>query len=54
MTWTYTKDHDLRGCIGTFEAAPLATSLPNFTLSSAFKDPRFPPISLEEVESLTV
>lgn len=45
---------DLRGCIGTFNPAPLGKQLENFTISSAFKDSRFPPISKEELPRLDV
>ncbi|OAP59793.1 hypothetical protein AYL99_04795 [Fonsecaea erecta] len=34
----------LRGCIGTFEALPLATGLSTYALTSAFDDTRFSPI----------
>ena len=42
----------LRGCIGTFEPKSLAINLPTYTLISAFKDSRFPPIKSEEVNLL--
>ncbi|KAK5202480.1 hypothetical protein LTR41_011774 [Exophiala xenobiotica] len=34
----------LRGCIGTFEALPLASGLSTYALNSAFDDTRFSPI----------
>ncbi|KIW86913.1 uncharacterized protein Z519_12535 [Cladophialophora bantiana CBS 173.52] len=34
----------LRGCIGTFEALPLASGLTTYALTSAFDDTRFSPI----------
>lgn len=34
----------LRGCIGTFEALPLASGLSTYALTSAFDDTRFSPI----------
>ncbi|KEF58956.1 uncharacterized protein A1O9_03799 [Exophiala aquamarina CBS 119918] len=34
----------LRGCIGTFEALPLASGLATYALTSAFDDTRFSPI----------
>lgn len=54
VTWSTLKDDDLRGCIGTFQARLLSGSLGEFALVSALKDPRFPPISVEEVEGLKV
>jgi AMME syndrome candidate gene 1 protein len=54
VTWTYTKNHDLRGCIGTFAHQELKKVLPEYTLISAFNDDRFGPISIDEVEHLTV
>ncbi|CAD6501437.1 BgTH12-01689 [Blumeria graminis f. sp. triticale] len=47
-------DLTLRGCIGTFEAAPLAVSLPSYALTAALHDPRFPPIALIELEMISV
>ncbi len=43
----------LRGCIGTFAKESLKTNLPLYSLISAFKDTRFPPISLREIPMLT-
>lgn len=49
------KDGDLRGCIGYIEGIkPIQNSVKEMALSAAFKDPRFPPISLEELESLDI
>eukprot|EP01024_Parvocaulis_polyphysoides_P045414 TRINITY_DN42529_c0_g2_i1.p1 TRINITY_DN42529_c0_g2~~TRINITY_DN42529_c0_g2_i1.p1 ORF type:complete len:233 (-),score=20.12 TRINITY_DN42529_c0_g2_i1:373-1071(-) len=42
----------LRGCIGTLEAQRLPQALRDYTLSSAFRDNRFLPISNEEVQDL--
>jgi AMME syndrome candidate gene 1 protein len=47
VTWSTAKDDGLRGCIGTFEPRPLSASLGQFALTSALKDPRFTPISVE-------
>ena len=49
VTWTYTKNEDLRGCIGTFTEQELKKVLPEYTIISAFQDDRFDPISIEEV-----
>lgn len=54
MTWTYTKSHDLRGCIGTFAHQELRKTLSEYALISALRDDRFEPVSIEEVEHLTV
>jgi len=43
----------LRGCIGTLTAhAPLVIDIADNAYSAAFKDPRFPPISKSEFDSL--
>ena len=44
----------LRGCIGTFSNEPLKKNLMLYSLISAFKDDRFPPISMKEVPYLSV
>ena len=49
VTWTFTKDDDLSGCIGTFSSQELKTVLPQYTLISAFQDDRFDPIQIDEV-----
>lgn len=50
---TWHKDNQLRGCMGTFISQPLSINLPHFTNISAFNDPRFPPITKEELPFLT-
>ncbi|SAM86471.1 related to AMME syndrome candidate gene 1 protein [Ustilago bromivora] len=42
----------LRGCIGTFEAYPLAQGLAEYASISAFKDGRFPAITQAELPHL--
>ncbi|KAF1839626.1 hypothetical protein BDW02DRAFT_538980 [Decorospora gaudefroyi] len=57
VTWntiSRSGDHRLRGCIGTFEALPLASGLSSYALTSAFDDTRFNPISARELPSLEV
>eukprot|EP00954_Amorphochlora_amoebiformis_P003066 240489-Amorphochlora_amoeboformis.AAC.2 len=44
----------LRGCIGTFEARPLAKGLEDYALISALKDSRFRPMAQKEIPSLAV
>ncbi|MCX7846180.1 MAG: AmmeMemoRadiSam system protein A [Dictyoglomaceae bacterium] len=50
----HTKTGKLRGCIGTIQPTceNLAQEIIQNAISSAFKDPRFPPVSLEELEDL--
>lgn len=43
----------LRGCIGTLSSRPLS-DLNYFTLSSAFRDKRFPPLELQELSNLVL
>jgi len=52
VTWLKGEKKSLRGCIGTFQAADLETNLHDFSLISAFKDSRFPPISQQEFSKL--
>ena len=56
VTWNTidSHGHSLRGCIGTFEALPLAEGLSSYALTSALHDTRFSPISLRELPSLSV
>lgn len=51
---TWNKNSQLRGCIGTFQELPVESGVRKFTISSAFQDPRFSPISTKEVASLEV
>ena len=52
---TLKKKSELRGCIGTFrEDLPLWKIVQEVAISSAFHDPRFPPVSKEEVDELEI
>ena len=45
----------LRGCIGNLVAdEPLSTTVPRNALRAAFRDRRFPPLAIDELEALTV
>jgi len=44
----------LRGCIGTLSPLNLRRGIHTYTLASAFRDKRFRPISIEELENLSV
>jgi AmmeMemoRadiSam system protein A len=47
---TLTQNGQLRGCIGSLEAyRPLTTDVSENALAAAFSDPRFPPLSAEEL-----
>jgi len=50
------KAGQLRGCIGTFEPVRknLAEEIANNAVCAAVRDPRFPPVSREELPALTV
>ncbi|KAF1920483.1 AMMECR1 domain-containing protein [Ampelomyces quisqualis] len=55
VTWNAVSksgDKRLRGCIGTFEAQELDKGLKSYSLTSAFDDTRFDPISAAELSSL--
>lgn len=46
---------ELRGCIGHFEGrSELRRSIRELARSSAFRDPRFPPLSLEEYPRISI
>lgn len=52
---TLTKHGQLRGCIGSLEARqPLALDVRDNAIGAAFRDPRFPPVSAEELDDLHV
>lgn len=52
---TLNKDERLRGCIGSLEARrPLALDVQKNAVGAAIRDPRFPPVSAEELDDLTV
>jgi uncharacterized protein (TIGR00296 family) len=54
VTWFKGTQQDLRGCIGTFQSEPLSKNLGKYSLISALRDDRFPPIGLGEVPELKV
>ena len=45
---------ELRGCIGYTEQRDLIQALIDSAISAATQDPRFPPVSLEELDKLTM
>jgi len=47
-------EYHLRGCIGTLSPRNLNSSIGDYALTSALKDSRFDPVSLEEVKHLRV
>ncbi len=52
---TVNKTGRLRGCIGSPEAwRPLATDVAENAFRSAFKDPRFGPLKMDETEALDI
>lgn len=52
---TLTRQGRLRGCIGSLEAArPLGEDVEQNALAAAFRDPRFPPLSLDEWSECSV
>ncbi|MBF0588761.1 MAG: AmmeMemoRadiSam system protein B [Magnetococcales bacterium] len=52
---TLTKNGQLRGCIGTLEAhRSLSNDLLGNAVSAATRDPRFPPVTSEELSELSV
>jgi len=52
---TLKKDGELRGCIGSLKAHyPLIDDLQNNAIAAAFQDPRFPPLSADELEHISI
>lgn len=52
---TLEKAGQLRGCIGTLEAhQPLAADVAENAFNAAFRDPRFPPVREEELDTLEI
>jgi len=52
---TLTRNGSLRGCIGSLEAwRPLADDVRENACSAAFRDPRFPPLSADELAEIRV
>jgi AmmeMemoRadiSam system protein A len=49
------KDHALRGCIGHLEAdRTLGRSVPEMAVAAASCDPRFPPVTADELSELDI
>jgi AmmeMemoRadiSam system protein A len=47
------RQGELRGCIGSIQPiAPLHEAVASSAVNAAFRDPRFPPVSPEELDSL--
>ncbi|MGI5818594.1 MAG: AmmeMemoRadiSam system protein A [Armatimonadota bacterium] len=52
---TLHKHGQLRGCIGSLEAhEPLAEAVRSSAISAATRDPRFPPVSADEVDDVEI
>ncbi len=52
---TLTEHGDLRGCIGTLEARePLAKAVISSAISAATQDPRFPPMTANELDDVHI
>ena len=52
---TLTIDNQLRGCIGNLTPdAPIRDGIRDNAINAAFNDPRFPPLTPEELESVQV
>ena len=52
---TLKLDGQLRGCIGSLEAyRPLAEDCAENAFAAAFRDPRFPPVSVQEYPALSI
>ncbi len=46
----HTEDGELRGCIGSLEAQrPLAEAVAEAAMGAAFRDPRFPPLTADQL-----
>ncbi len=55
VTLHNTTDRSLRGCIGNLSSSEdLITSIVKLAKDSAFEDPRFPPVTIDELDTLCV
>ena len=55
VTLTMGADEQLRGCIGSLQAyRPLYKDIISNAQSAALRDPRFPPLSLEELRNIKI
>ena len=51
----HTRDGNLRGCIGSIQAvAPLCQAVSSSAVNAAFRDPRFYPVTPEELRELQI
>lgn len=53
VTYKYTKNDDLRGCIGNFEPQPLHQQLREYAVVAALEDQRFKPMTLKDLPKIT-
>jgi AmmeMemoRadiSam system protein A len=52
---TLRTGEELRGCIGTqTEDAPLYRTVQEMAVAAATRDPRFPPVRLDEIDAITI
>ncbi|PIS14479.1 hypothetical protein COT64_02455 [Candidatus Shapirobacteria bacterium CG09_land_8_20_14_0_10_39_12] len=52
---TLRKNNELRGCIGTFESDKLLSQvISEMALAAAFDDPRFPPLTKDELKEIKI
>ncbi len=52
---TLYREGQLRGCIGTFDnSTPLLNNIVNMAEAAALRDPRFPPVSAEELPHISL
>lgn len=52
---TLTRNGELRGCVGSLEAKrPLGLDVRENAVGAAFRDPRFPPLVIEEYDTIRV
>ncbi len=52
---TLKRDHELRGCIGTFiTERPLYETVIDMAIGAATKDPRFQPLDLDELDNVSI
>jgi AmmeMemoRadiSam system protein A len=52
---TLTEQGDLRGCIGTLQPyQPLVADVAEHAYAAAFRDPRFPPVSEDELDMIEI
>jgi len=53
VTWKFTSNGHLRGCIGCFDELNLSSGIYDYALTAALRDSRFKPVQESEIKELS-